>query len=143
MLAQKIISKPKSTLTTKNLSDDISKILQNLKALNPITKTCLPTLDGSIFIRISDISHFKSEDIYCRLITCEGSIHFITKPLKWVEHKLFKYGFYRIHKSYFINVLNISQFHRSEGGYLTMDSGKTVPISRSKKSHLQQLLEEL
>lgn len=141
MIAQKLISE--SPTTTKDLNDDITRTLLNLKTLNPMTKTCLPTLDGSIFIRVSDISHFKSEDIYCRLITRDGNMHFITKPLKWVEHKLFKYGFYRIHKSYFINVLNISQFHRSEGGYLMMDSGKTVPISRSKKCQLQQLLEEL
>lgn len=141
MIAQKIITE--STATTKDLIDDISRTLLNLKNVSPTTKTCLPTLDGSIFIRVSDISHFKSEDIYCRLITREGNSHFITKPLKWVEHKLFKYGFYRIHKSYFINILNIGQYCRKEGGYLMMDSGKSVPISRSKKCQLQQLLEEL
>lgn len=129
--------------TTKDLSDDIDRTLLNLKSINPLTKTCLPTLDGSIFIRVSEISHFKSEDIYCRLISRDGKIYFITKPLKWVEHKLFKYGFYRIHKSYFINVMNIGQYHKSEGGYLMMDSGKTVPISRSKKYQLQRLIEEL
>lgn len=128
--------------TTKDLND-ITRTLLNLKNLNPSTKTCLPTLDGSIFIKVADISHFKSEDIYCRLITREGGSHFITKPLKWVEHKLFKFGFYRIHKSYLINVMSIGQYHRSEGGYLMMDSGKSVPISRSKKNQLQQLLEGL
>jgi len=139
MIAQRVINQA----TTKDLSDDIDRTLQNLKMVSSMTKTCLPTLDGSIFIRVSDISHFKSEDIYCRLITREGKMHFITKPLKWVEHKLFKFGFYRIHKSYFINVLNIGHYHRSEGGYLLMDSGKTVPISRSKKNQLQKLLEEI
>lgn len=129
--------------TTKDINDDISRTLLNLKAVNPMTKTCLPTMDGSIFIRVMDISHFKSEDIYCRLITRDGKMVFITKPLKWVEHKLFKYGFYRIHKSYFINVMNIGQYHRSEGGYLMMDSGMSVPISRGKKNQLQRLLEEL
>ncbi len=142
MIAQQRITS-QSQATTKGLQDDIDRTLLNLKAQNPLTKTCLPTIDGSIFIRLSEISHFKSEDIYCRLITREGEQHFITKSLKWVEHKLFKYGFYRIHKSYFINVLSIGQYHRSDGGYLIMDSGKSVPISRSKKNQLQRLLEEL
>jgi len=139
MIAKKIINQTR----TKDLNDDIERTLLNLKTTNPMSKTCLPTIDGSVFIRISEISHFKSEDIYCRLITLEGKMLFITKPLKWVEHKLFKYGFYRIHKSYFINVLNIGQYHKSEGGFLMMDSGKSVPISRSKKAQLQQLLENL
>jgi len=142
MIAQKRISSQSQT-TTKDLHNDIERTLLNLKSVSSLSKTCLPTLDGSIFIRLSDISHFKSEDIYCRLITREGKSHFITKPLKWIEHKLFKYGFYRIHKSYFINVLSIGQYHRSDGGYLMMDSGKTVPISRSKKNQLQRLLAEL
>ncbi|MDF1698732.1 MAG: LytTR family DNA-binding domain-containing protein [Saprospiraceae bacterium] len=130
-------------ITTKDINNDISRTLHNLKSVNPLTKTCLPTLDGSLFIRVAEISHFKSEDIYCRVITRSGEIHFITKPLKWVEHKLFKYGFYRIHKSYFINIANIRQYHKSDGGYLMMDSGKTVPISRSKKCQMQELLEGL
>lgn len=129
--------------TTKDINDDITRTLHNLRTVHPMIKTCLPIMDGNIFIRVTDICHFKSEDIYCRMTTRDGKSYFITKPLKWIEHKLFKYGFYRIHKSYFINVMNISRYHRSEGGYLMMDSGKSVPISRSKKNQLQRLIEEL
>ena len=141
MIAQKLLHQTETM--TKDINDDITRTLQNVKSLSPITKTCLPTIEGNIFMRITEISHFKSEDIYCRLYTRDGDIHFITKPLKWVEHKLFKYGFYRIHKSFFINVLNIQKYHRGDGGYLVMDCGQIVPISRSKKTQLQKLLEEL
>ena len=138
MIAQKQIAPQ-----TKELNDEISRTIQNVKSVLSISKTCLPTIEGNIFMRITEISHFKSEDIYCRLYTRDGDIHFITKPLKWVEHKLFKYGFYRIHKSFFINILNIQKYHQGDGGYLIMDCGQTVPISRSKKTQLQKLLEEL
>lgn len=137
MIAQKVIN-----TTPKNLSNDITRTLQNLKSLSPLDKTCLPTLDGNIFMGISEISQSKSEDIYCRLYTRDGQVYFITKPLKWVEFKLFKFGFYRIHKSYFINVLNIQKYRKGEGGYLEMENGCSIPISRSKKGELQRLLEE-
>ena len=139
MIAQKVISATK----TKDLSDDISRTIQNLRTLSPLTKTCLPTIDGNVFIRVSEISYFKSEDVYCRLHTRAGQAYFITKPLKWVEHKSFKHGFYRIHKSYFINVLNILRYHKRDGGFLQMENGDSIPISRSKKSHLHHLLEIL
>ena len=139
MIAQQVITHTK----TKDLNDDIARTLLNLKSVNAMTKTCLPIIDGNIFIHVSEISHFKSEDIYCRMYTRSGKKYFITKPLKWVEHKLFKYGFYRIHKSYFINVASIGQFHKSDGGYLIMESEESVPISRSKKNQLHQLLEAL
>lgn len=139
MIAHKI----KATNPTTDISQDIDRTILNMKSVTALSKTCLPTLDGNIFIRVSQICHFKSEDIYCRLYTVCGKAYFVTKPLKWVEHKLFKFGFYRIHKSYFINVLSISQYHKNEGGYLIMESGKSVSVSRSKRTQLQQLLERL
>jgi hypothetical protein len=39
--------------------------------------------------------------------------------------------------------MNIGQYYRSDGGYLMMDSGKSVPVSRSKRNQLHQMLEEL
>ena len=139
MIAQKIDTHPNRI----ELKGDISSIVSNLRKVNPNAKTCLPVLDGNIFIHVLDISHFKSDDIYCRLFTTCGKMYFVSKSMKWVEQKLFKYGFYRIHKSFLINVASIAQYHKSEGGYLTMDCGNHIPISRSKKHQIGQMLELL
>lgn len=137
MIAKKINTYPDSI----ELKDDMTRTILNVREVRANFKTCLPVLDGNIFVHVSDISHFKSEDIYCRMYTRCGKEYFITKAMKWVEHKLFKFGFYRIHKSYLINIGSIAQFSKEDGGYLVMDCGGTIPISRSKKSQISKLQE--
>ena len=128
---------------TDNIPSDVESTLNNLRKSDAHAKVGLPTIDGTIFIRILDICHFKSEDIYCRLIDSEGNMHFITKSLKWVTERLGKYAFYRIHKSFLINVYNIDYYFKRDGGYLRMQSGRSVPISRRKRSHLEELVSNL
>jgi len=60
--------------------------------------------------------------------------------MKWIEDRLKFSTFYRVHKSYYINLYNISQYTRQDGGALVMECGDEVPVSRRKRSEIGVVL---
>ncbi len=103
-------------------------------------KVSFPTLEGKIIIRPQDIAYFKSDDIYCYLHETNGQIHFVSKALKWVEARLSSHAFLRIHRSHYINIENIIGYKKEDGGYLKMENGQYVPIARSKRHLIHELI---
>jgi two-component system LytT family response regulator len=41
--------------------------------------------------------------------------------------------FFRVHNSHLVNLAHVKLFVRSDGGYLEMIDGASVPLSRNKK----------
>lgn len=52
------------------------------------------------------------------------------------ESLLDVYGFFRIHKSYLINLKHLKKYLRGEGGQVVMTDGSTLDVSRRKKDEL-------
>jgi two-component system LytT family response regulator len=52
-------------------------------------------------------------------------------------------GFYRVHKSYLINLSHITRFEKQEGGYIILTNGVKVPVSSRKREELLQMFEKL
>jgi two-component system LytT family response regulator len=48
--------------------------------------------------------------------------------------------FQRIHHSTLVNVSYISQFLRSDGGYVVLNNGEKLAVSKSKKESLMERL---
>ena len=63
-----------------------------------------------------------------------------SQTLKYYEGLLLDTSFLRVHNSNLINTKYIKRVSRSAGGYLTMEDGKTLSISRSKKEILFEKL---
>lgn len=60
----------------------------------------------------------------------------MSKTLKYFEEALNKSGFVRIHKSYLVNVNEISKYVKGKGGSVILNGGKEINVSASKKSNL-------
>ena len=50
-------------------------------------------------------------------------------------------GFLRIHQSHLINVEQIKEFVKVDGGYLVMKDGSRLPVSVRKRATLMRWLE--
>ena len=63
-----------------------------------------------------------------------------SKNLKEYEELLSEHNFFRIHKSYLINMNEIKKYIRGDGGQVNMSNGRTLDVSKRKKeSFLAQL----
>ena len=115
----------------------LSLKLQELKeslSLVEFKKIGLPVADGIKFIELKNIISFEADGMYTTVdTTTEGKI-LISKPIKYFANLLAKVPyFYKPHRSFLINLRFIKQYVKSDGGYMILDNGKTVSISKEKR----------
>jgi two-component system LytT family response regulator len=67
----------------------------------------------------------------------------VSKSLKEYQEMLSDQGFFRVHKSYLINLAHILRFEKAEGGYVVMSNGDKVPVSSRKREELLTLFDKL
>jgi len=61
--------------------------------------------------------------------------------LKEAEDMLAEHAFLRVHHSHIVNMNAITKYVKGEGGYLVMEDGSTIDVSRSRKELLMQRLQ--
>ncbi len=121
---------------------DVKFLLQQLEAAknNKIKRIALPTFEGLTFVHIDDIIYCQSDNNYCHVNLKEGRKMLISKTLKEVEEMLNSDMFFRVHNSYFVNLKEVSNYVKADGGALIMTNGDEVRVSRSRKDRLMELL---
>lgn len=96
-------------------------------------KLILPTLTGFELIRISDILYCKGDVNYSHIQLMDNNRFVVSKTLKSIEELLTEHEFYRIHKTYLVNLNHIKKYHKGKGGYVTLTDGSDLTISQRKK----------
>lgn len=124
-----------------NSSYKISTLLQNLNQPNSKNiKLALPTSDGLIFINMNAIIYCEGRENYTNIYTKDNKSYLVSKTLRKYEDLLSEINFYRIHKSYLINLNEVQKYIKGEGGQVVMSNSKVLDVSRRKK---ETLLKEL
>lgn len=81
-------------------------------------------------ISIKDILYISAEDKYLVVHTIQGN-YLDRGSLQEYEERLKKYGFYRIHRKYLMNM----RYHKSiVSGRVTLSNGETIPVSRRNET---------
>ncbi len=110
---------------------------------NSERKIGIPTVEGVKFILIENIVYFEADGSYCTLNFKDSKPMIISKPLRYFEDKLEnEKSFIRPHKSFLINLKYVEEYQKSDGGFLKLNSGIIVPISRNKKEEILQSLDD-
>ncbi len=112
-----------------------NKVLKT-SALNTQGKITIPVQDGFEVLPVSDILYCQADDNYTQIFMIEGGRKLVSKTLKYFEAALTDFGFARIHKSYLVNVNEITGYKKGKGGSVILSSGKEVMVSASQKSNL-------
>lgn len=126
----------------KTPNTDVKFLLEQLEAAksNKIKKIALPTFEGLTFVHLDEIIYCQSDNNYCHVFLSEGRKMLISKTLKEVEEILSSDLFFRVHNSYFVNLKEVSNYVKADGGALIMTNGDEVRVSRSRKDRLMELL---
>jgi two-component system, sensor histidine kinase LadS len=99
-------------------------------------KLHVPTTEGVLWIPIQDIIRLEAMRSYCSIYTTNGKRFIASHPLSDFEKQLDTAEFMRVHKSHLVNLSQIQEYIRGEGGSLVMKDGSTVSVSRSSKAAL-------
>lgn len=106
-------------------------------------KISLHTLDKIIIVNLDDIVRCESDSNNTMFYLKDDKKVFVTKTLKYFADLLKPYGFLRVHQSHLVNLQCISAFIKTDGGYLMLKNGKSVPVSVRKKSEVIEVLDQM
>jgi len=108
----------------------------NPNSPNAFEKLGIAGLDGIHFVRLRDIVRLEAADNYTHFMLRGGEKFTASRTIKAYEDTLMALGFVRVHKKHIVNLNFMKTYIKGEGGYLVLDTGETVEVSRRKKPHL-------
>jgi len=107
---------------------------------NAFEKMSISALDGIYFINIKDIVRCEAEDNYTHIHMNSGEKLTASRTIKSYEELLRAVNFYRVHKSHLVNLNFMRKFVKGDGGYLVMDDGKKIEVSRRRRPAFMERL---
>lgn len=132
------IKKVTQSLSMEEMNKRI-KHLETMASENAFNKIACPTQNGVIYIEVKNITYLKSDGNYTFIYTRNNRRLIVCKLIREYEEMLPKNQFYRVHKSYIVNVKNINHVNNSKN-VITLKSGKIIPIARRRKVFLKEVI---
>jgi two-component system LytT family response regulator len=111
----------------------LEALLYNLREGIKSPRIALPTGRGIDFVEAGDILYCNAESNYTHVVLNGNKKYTLSKTLKDVEEMLEHLDFFRIHQSHLINFKHLQRYVRDDGGYVVMQDGTHIPISKRKK----------
>jgi two-component system LytT family response regulator len=138
------VQRVRKRLTKDKLTENTETLLHNIhKAASPLEmRLCLPTLKGFTILKLEEILYCEAQRSYTVFHLTNNKTIVISKPLFDYERLLAGTIFYRIHKSFLINLLHIKEYVRGEGGTVVMSNNMEIEVSRRKKEQFLTKVKE-
>jgi len=119
---------------------NIQNLLHNIRQPAQQQKIAFPQREGYEFIPAANILYCLAEGAYTNIYLVGNKKFLVSKTLGDIEEMLPVDVFQRIHHSTIVNMQHITNLIRSDGGYVMIDNGEKLMISKAKKDMLLQRL---
>jgi two-component system LytT family response regulator len=96
-------------------------------------KICLATSDRLEFVNVEDILLCEASGSYTNVYLKGSRKIMVSRHLKEYESLLSDENFMRVHNSFLINLNEVKQYVKSEGGYILMNDNHQVSVSPKKR----------
>ena len=130
---EETIAKVKKYCSNSLYSNKIEKVLLHFNEKLNTKKIAINTDGKLIFLESKEILFIVSDGNYSTFHTTNNKKIVVTKKLKEINTLLPNEIFYRIHKSYIINLTKVKEFLKTDG-YVIIENNHKIPVSRQKKS---------
>ncbi|WP_299780644.1 LytTR family DNA-binding domain-containing protein [uncultured Formosa sp.] len=137
---QQAVQNVLNVVKQKKENHKLKTLVENLKSNQGPKKIALPTADELFFVTVDDIIRCKGENNYTMFYMTDKRSILVSRTLKEWDELLSAYGFIRTHQSHLINKNHVKSYVKRDGGYILMEDGSTVSVSKHKK---EQTLREL
>ncbi len=106
-------------------------------------KILLKTAESIHLVMLSNVCFCEADGGYTRFYTDGGHKVLVSKPLSEYEALFREYSFFRVHKSFLVNLQKVQRFDKEDGGYLVLKEDLKVPVASRKREQLINLLGKL
>ena len=115
----------------------LNTVVSNAQS-NTLRKILINTSKTILFLKLSDIIYCESNGNYTIFHLAGNKNITATKMLKEYESLLKDDGFFRVHNSYIVNIINIESYNKQEDS-VQMSDGSSIPVARGKKEELIEM----
>ncbi|PQJ76322.1 LytR/AlgR family response regulator transcription factor [Polaribacter glomeratus] len=137
------VDKAIAFLGNSQINKRLSELRESLQNAN-FKKIGLPNADGIKFVNFNEIISLEADGMYTKVSTVNDSTILVSKPLKFFVDLLQNMKtFYRPHRSFLINLMYIKEYIKKDGGYILMESDKTISISKDKKDEFLTIVQNI
>ena len=135
------VEKAIQKIRSKKNSTEQIEFLKEIKAEKKLPdRLVIPTLSGYLFININDIIHCHAIGNYTEFHLINNEKIISSYTLGYYSDMLEPHHFFRVHRSYLINLSQIKMYKKGEGGLLTMKNGEEIEVSRNNKESFLKML---
>ncbi len=110
-------------------------------ALHSDYRVRLSATAGIQFVPANSIIGIEGEGRYSTLYLSDGKQQLVTRNIGEFEEELSSHGFFRVHKSWLVNCSHVVKLSNNDGGTIELRNGKTVLLSRRRKSDFLKRME--
>lgn len=136
----KAVDKATDQINRKIENRRLAELVANIDRPDDEKRLALPLADKVEFVMINRIVRMEADGNYTHIFMDDKKVYMVCKTLKEYQEILIPYDFLRTHQSHLINCRKIAAYVKTDGGYILMDDGGNVPISRQRREEVLKLL---
>lgn len=122
-------------LTKPADQEELHRVLKAVENQNISQRRLVVNQDGrSFYLPLDQILYFKSENVYIVIQTEQGH-YLVRKKIKEQQEELPVPQFFRVHRSYIINMAKLQDF---DGKKVTLKGGISIPVGRGRREEFQK-----
>ena len=106
-------------------------------------KIILRVMDGYEIVELKKTLYIEAIDSYSKIVLTDDQSYVVSKNLLYFENLLSAWNFWRIHKSYIINMQHVVKILKGPPAVMVMRNRQWMPISCRKKVELFERLKWL
>jgi len=98
-------------------------------------KVILKQGEAVFVVKETEILYFKAKGFYTEIhFTYHGkpAMVLISKPISMLEKEYSSHIFFRIHKSYLVNVRQVMQIHKAESSHIKLNTDELLPVAKRR-----------
>jgi two-component system LytT family response regulator len=119
----------------------IEAFLSNISSgTNEFNKIALPTFEGYELEKVNNIIYCQAEENYTKIYTNRNEVIMVAKTLKSIEELLPDTMFFRIHKSYLVNLNYIKSYNKSQGYKVILENGIKLDVATRRNDEFIKAL---
>jgi len=134
------VKKVAEKIAQKTGAANIDNLLHNINKPETKQRIAFAGREGYEFVEIGSIVYAQAEGAYTHVFLNSKRKLVISKTLSDIEEMLPAEHFQRIHHSTVVNLTHVTHFFKTDGGYVVLDNGEKMIVSKSKKDGLMERL---
>lgn len=127
----------------KTYFESISNLSSSLESSGFGNKIAISHTKGIKLIEVKDITYLEASGNCTMIYFNDGTRYLDTRTMKVYEGILNPSLFYRIHKSYIINLEELKEYLNEDGHMAILKNGKMLPVARNRVSAFVKTLKSL